>query len=274
MSSTLVLMSTAAQLSFSVTRFLLSAAKAEFLLGLTKNSALRGSCDLLTDPSNDSCKQSKLDRAPPNTRSEFQAAALMAADHGPGAGLPGRRRCLFGFRSFYHIILVVNGQDLPSIHSNLHRSFIPLWQPEFADLLVLPHKVSSINPEREFSGRMAFDSDDGVIFDINPQFSFKQVLVLSPGGSLHGETTVRSYLLFAEQRKSVVVRGDGAIMMLLAGGGFDFAGNQRVQGQVTDDSRPSFGCHDKSLLVRRVKLHSPNLLRAHLPRQIDHLIGS
>src|SRR5208283_4280215 len=176
----------------------------------------------------------------------IQTATLIAANHGSCMSLLRRQRYLFVLGAIYDVILVVDGQDLLAVQPNLHKRLVSLRQPESTNLLVLPHEVGSLDPEGKLPGGMAFDPDHRVVVNINPKFAFKQVLVFSFRRRLQDKTAVGSHLLFAQQSSAVVVRGDGAVVMLLAGGGFDFTADERVQGEVSDQSRPLFGCDDKS----------------------------
>src|SRR5262252_11186604 len=112
---------------------------------------------------------------------------------------------------------------------------------------------------------MTFDPDHCVVLNINPQFAFKQILVCSFWHRLHYETAIRSYLLLAQQHGRVVFWRDGALAMLFASGGFDFARDERSQRQTTNESGPTLGCDDKSPPVGRVELHPADLRGVHFP---------
>ncbi len=75
---------------------------------------------------------------------------LVGTDDGSRAGLLGRRRYLFVLSSIHNVILVVNGEDLLAIQSDLHKRLVSLWWLESADLLILPHEVGSSDPEGTF----------------------------------------------------------------------------------------------------------------------------
>lgn len=45
------------------------------------------------------------------------------------------------------VILVVDRQNFLAIESYLDKRLVSLWKPESVDLLVLPHEVSSFDPE-------------------------------------------------------------------------------------------------------------------------------
>jgi hypothetical protein len=48
-----------------------------------------------------------------------------------------------------------------------------LLNPESADLLILPHEVSSFYPERKPLLGMTFDPDNDMLLNVNPQRAFK-----------------------------------------------------------------------------------------------------
>src|SRR5260370_25198166 len=62
--------------------------------------------------------------------------------------------------------------------------------------------------------------------------------------------------------------------MLLAGGGFDLAINQRIQRHMPDQSRARLGGDWKGLFVGREKLHASDFLSMHISLEINDLISS
>jgi hypothetical protein len=57
---------------------------------------------------------------------------------------------------------------------------------------ILPYKVCALDPEGEFPRGMPFDAHHGVVVHINPDFTFKQILVFPLGYSFGDETAVRT----------------------------------------------------------------------------------
>src|ERR1700745_3222469 len=119
---------------------------------------------------------------------------------------------------------MINFQNLLAIQPNADKGHVSLLKPETADLLVLTHKVCSLNPERELFGGMAINPDDRIIFRVNPYLAFEEILVSPFRNRLRDEAVVRSHQLLTEQVQSVVCRRDGAIVMLLTRRRFDLTG--------------------------------------------------
>jgi len=69
--------------------------------------------------------------------------------------------------------VVIDGQNFLAIKSNVDKSHISFRKPEIADLLVLAHKVCSLNPERKLLRGLAFNPDNRIIFSVNPYLAFE-----------------------------------------------------------------------------------------------------
>jgi hypothetical protein len=82
--------------------------------------------------------------------------------------LPILNRPIGSDRRIHAVVVVINGQNLLAIKSNVDECQISLWQPETTDLLVLTHKVCALNPERKLLRGMAFNPDDRIVFRVNP----------------------------------------------------------------------------------------------------------
>jgi hypothetical protein len=76
-------------------------------------------------------------------------------------------------RRIHTVVVVINGQNLLAIKSNVDECQISLWKPETTDLLVLTHKVCPLNPERKLLRGMAFNPDDRIVFSVNPYLAFE-----------------------------------------------------------------------------------------------------
>lgn len=118
--------------------------------------------------------------------------------------LRSRGRLVVADRTVYAVILVIDRQGLLTIESDLDKSHIPLRQPETVYLLVLTHKVGAVYPERKLLCRMAFNSDNGVVFNVNPDLAFKQILVFPPRDCPYEEAVVRPHLLLAKRLQDLV----------------------------------------------------------------------
>ena len=121
--------------------------------------------------------------------------------------------------------MVINGQNLLAIKSNINKCHISLRKPEVVDFLVLAHKVCPLDPERKLLCRMAINPYNGVIFRVNPYLAFESIFVSPFGNHLRNETVVGSNPLLSEQVQRIVCRGDSAVVMLLTRRGFDLTGD-------------------------------------------------
>ena len=126
------------------------------------------------------------------------------------------------------VVLVVDRQNILAMESYLDKRLVSLWKPKFVNLLVLPHEVGSLYPERELLRRVTFDSDNGIVLNVNPYLALEQILVSTFGNRFCDETAVRSDLLLTKQVEDVVCEGDRAIVVLLTGRCCDLASNQRI----------------------------------------------
>src|ERR1700756_4103933 len=80
-------------------------------------------------------------------------------------------------RTIHAVVMVIDRESLLAIQANLDKRHIPLWKPETADLLVLTHKIGSVDPERKLLCGMSFDPDNRIVIDVNPHLSLKQIFV-------------------------------------------------------------------------------------------------
>ena len=148
--------------------------------------------------------------------------------------LPDGGSCICALTCVHDIVPVFDLQDFLPVQPYLNKRLVLFWEPEAINFLILPYKVCALDPEGEFLRGMPFDPHHGVVVYINPDSTLKQILVFPLGYGVGDETAVRTYLLFAQKMQGIVVGGDGAVMMLFAGGGLDFAINQRIQRHMPD----------------------------------------
>jgi hypothetical protein len=120
---------------------------------------------------------------------------------------------LFGLACIHDVFPVINGQNLLPIQPYLNQCLVFLRKPEPINFLVLPYKVSALDPERQLFRGMAFNPHHRVILYINPKLAFKQILVFPLRPDLGDEATIRTHLLFTQQIQGIVVSGNGAVMM-------------------------------------------------------------
>jgi len=99
-----------------------------------------------------------------------------------GVRLVSRLRVALGLIG-EHVGAVLDGQDALAVDFHFDLGFIAERQPEFIDFLVLADKVGVVDPERRFLGGMAFNFCDGKILAVDPNFPFKEILVLRFGAT-------------------------------------------------------------------------------------------
>src|SRR5262245_50094047 len=80
-------------------------------------------------------------------------------------------------RRVYYILLVCDCQNFFPVKPYLHKRPVRFRKPEAIYLLILPHKVGPLDPERWSFCRMPLDPNHSIIANINPQVAFKQIFV-------------------------------------------------------------------------------------------------
>jgi hypothetical protein len=79
------------------------------------------------------------------------------------------------------IIAVIDRQHFFAIESDLHHGFVLQRQPESIYLLILPHKIRALDPERQIGRRMPFDPYHREVLAVDPHIALEQVLDDPPG---------------------------------------------------------------------------------------------
>src|ERR1700690_3741503 len=151
--------------------------------------------------------------------------------------LPNGGPCICALVCINDIVSVFDVEEFLSVQPYLNQRLVFFWEPEAINFLILPHKVCALDPEGKFLRRMTFDPHHGIVVHINPDSTFKQILINPLGYSVGDETAVRTYLLFAQKFQGIVVGGNSAVMMFFGGSGFDLATDQRIQRHMPDQSR-------------------------------------
>src|SRR6266550_4633862 len=100
--------------------------------------------------------------------------------------------CICALACVHDIVPVFYLQDFLPVQPYLNKRLILFREPEAVNFLILPHKVCVLDPEGEFLRRMSFDAHHGVVVCINPDSTFKQILVSPLGYSFRDETAVRT----------------------------------------------------------------------------------
>lgn len=73
----------------------------------------------------------------------------------------------------YHVLLIIDSEDLSPIHLYFHERLVPERQPKAIDSLIFPDKVRAIDPERRLLGGIARDFHDCEVKSIDPYFAFE-----------------------------------------------------------------------------------------------------
>ena len=106
--------------------------------------------------------------------------------------LPDGGPCICALACVHDIVLVFDLRDFLPVQPYLNKRLVPFREPEAINCLILPHKVCVLDPEGEFPRGMPFDAHHGVVVHINPDSTFKQILVFPLGYSFGDETRVRT----------------------------------------------------------------------------------
>src|SRR5205807_1017111 len=101
---------------------------------------------------------------------ELQVADAPRAEH-PGRLMTkpvSNRIC-----RIYHVLLMIDSEDLSPIELQFHERLVPEGQPKTVNSLIFPDKLRSIYPEGRFLGGLARDFHDGEVDRINPYFALE-----------------------------------------------------------------------------------------------------
>lgn len=171
---------------------------------------------------------------------------------------------LSGVGSVDGVIGVVNGEDLLSLQPHRGNRLISLRKPEWADFLVTPYKINSLNPKRKFSRGVAGYLDDSEVLLTDPNSAFEEVFVFTLGMGLDHVTRVGSDLILSEQLEGVVSRINGTVAMISSCCRLFLALNEAIQDQAPNYPGALFGFLGERLLVRCAVVDINNLLRIDL----------
>src|SRR2546422_1635251 len=112
-----------------------------------------------------------------------------------------------------HIVSMIDCQDLFPVQPYLNKREVFGRQPEFTDLLIFPHEVSPLDPERKRLGRVSGDPDNRVILSVDPNIAFEEILVPALGDGLGDQTAVGTEVLLSKQVEFIIRRFDRAVAM-------------------------------------------------------------
>ena len=108
---------------------------------------------------------------------------------------------------------MIDGEDFVPIKPNMDKCLVLGGKPEFADFLILAHKLRAGDPKGERLGWMAGDPDYRVVLGVDPNPAFEQVFVLALGESFDNQAVMGTEILLSQEVESVVRRFYRAIAM-------------------------------------------------------------
>src|SRR6267378_336908 len=78
-----------------------------------------------------------------------------------------------------HVLLMIDGEYSSSVHLHVDERLVTARKPKTIDSLISPDKISSIDPEGRFLGRVACDFHNREVRGVDPYFPLKQILVFA-----------------------------------------------------------------------------------------------
>src|SRR4029077_4472575 len=173
-----------------------------------------------------------------------------------------------------HILLMIDGEYSSPVYLDFHGRLVTIRKPKAINSLILPDKISSIDPEGWLFSGVAGDFHNCEVLGVDPYFPLEQILLPAFRSSLENKAMIRADVVFAGQCKRVVRRGNRTVAMLPAGRRLALALDQAIKHQVTHDPRSFFGGLVERFLVRRLVVHTHYRLRGQFPLRISDLVRS
>src|SRR5258706_8109062 len=124
---------------------------------------------------------------------------------------------LNAIRRIDHVLLMIDREDSAPVHLDFDPRLVTARKPKSINSLILPDKVSSIDPEGQFFSRVAGDFNNRKILCVDPYFPFKQILLIAFRGGLENKAMIRADFLFSGEREHIVRGRDRAVKMLPTG---------------------------------------------------------
>src|SRR6267142_4414704 len=106
--------------------------------------------------------------------------------------VPGDSPRICALARIQDVVPVFDLQELLPVQPYLNKRLVLFWEPEAINFLILPYKICVLDPEGEFLRGMSFDPHYAVVVHVNPDSTFKQILVFPLGYSFGDETAVRT----------------------------------------------------------------------------------
>src|SRR5260370_26328817 len=115
---------------------------------------------------------------------------------------------------------MVDGEYPSPVHLPFNGRLVAVRNPKAINLLILPYKISSIDPEGRLFSRVARDFHNREIFRIDPYFPFKEILVFALRSGLENQAMIWADFLLPCHLQLVVRGRDRSVRMLATGRSF------------------------------------------------------
>src|SRR5260370_4716503 len=168
---------------------------------------------------------------------------------------------------------MVDGEYPSPVHLHFNGRPVVIRNPKAINLLILPYKISSIDPEGRLFSRVAPDFHNREILRIDPYFPFEEILVFALRSGLENQAMIWADFLLPGQLELVVRGRDRAVMMLATGRGFALALHQPIEHQMTHNPGSFFGGLIECLLAGRLIIDTHHCLSRDLSLEVSDLVG-
>src|SRR5205807_8512731 len=180
------------------------------------------------------------------------------------------KRC----RKIDYVLLMVDGEYPSPVHLHFNGCLVAIRNPKAINLLILPYKISSIDPEGRLFSRVARDFHNRKVFCIDPNFPVEQILVFAFRRGFENQAMIWADFLLPGQLELVVRGRDRAVMMLATGRGFASALHQPIEHQMTHNPGSFFGGLIECLLAGRLIIDTHHCLSRDLSLEVSDLVGA
>jgi hypothetical protein len=133
------------------------------------------------------------------------------------------------------IVVVIDRERTFPYDAHLGDREVLEGHPEVSDLLIPADKFDFLDPERGILGGLPHDFDNRKVSGVNPDVSFKQILVFAERGRLGHETVVAVNLLCSDNLKNIVCGSDRTVPMALAFGCIRLTVEEAPENQPAND---------------------------------------
>src|SRR5713101_389574 len=82
-------------------------------------------------------------------------------------------------RRIDHVLLMIDGEYSSPVHLHVDERLVTERKPKTMNSLISPEKVSSMDPEGRFPGRVACDFHNREVPGVDPYYPVKQILIFA-----------------------------------------------------------------------------------------------